>query len=425
MEEVQAHTKLTKEQKEAVGILSIGTFLEYFDLKLYIHLAVIINPLFFPPADPFSMSMLSAFAFCTSFLFRPFGGLLFGWIGDNIGRKNTIFLTTFFMGASCFGMYILPEYSKIGIWASVIMMLLRALQGMSSLGEFIGAELYISESIAKPYVYPAIVIVGIGSMLGGTFAIAISKFLIDTTGNWRNAFLAGSIIAFVGIIFRTKLRESGEFADANQRLGSSQSIERKVDKTLVLSYFFMRCLYPISLYLSFAYAPVMLKKHGYSMSDILSQNLIVTLIDFLCALLFIYISYRFNPLKILRALSSLYIPIILIMIPLVQLYQTPLMIFVFQIFTMCFCPHTLPAEPIIFKYFPLFKRFRVVSITFALGSAFIYAISSFGVEVIVNISNFIGLYVLIIPLCITYLWGLNNFIKEEIKKGNYQPFFKK
>jgi amino acid transporter len=73
----------------------------------------------------------------------------------------------------------------------------------------------------------------------------------------------------------------------------------------------------------------------------------------------------------------------------------------------------------------LFKRFRVVSITFALGSAFIYAISSFGVEYIVNISNFIGLYVLIIPLCITYLWGLNNFIKEEIKKGDYQPFFKR
>ena len=96
------------------------------------------------------------------------------------------------------------------------------------LGEFIGAELYISESIAKPYVYPAIVIVGIGSMLGGTFAIAISKFLIDTTGNWRNAFLAGSIIAFAGIIFRTKLRESGEFADANKRLGTSQRIERKI-----------------------------------------------------------------------------------------------------------------------------------------------------------------------------------------------------
>jgi MHS family proline/betaine transporter-like MFS transporter len=413
----------TREQKEAVGVLSIGTFLEYFDLKLYIHMAVLLNALFFPPTDPMTASFLAAFAFCSSFIFRPLGGMLFGYIGDKIGRKNTIFITTFLMGASCFGMYLLPEYSKIGIWASIIMLSLRALQGMACLGEYIGAQLYISESIPKPYVYPAIVLVGIGSMLGGTFAIGISKFFIDTTGNWRHIFLAGSIIAFLGMVFRTRLRESNEFADANKRLGENQRIERKLNITLLFSYFFMRCLYPFSLYLSFAYAPVLLKKHGYDMSDILSQNLIVTIIDFLLALLFVYMAYKFNPMKILRVLSGLYIPGILIMIPLVQFYQTPQMIFAFQIFTMCLCPNTLPAEPIIFKYFPLFKRFRAVSITFALASAIVYAISSFGVEFIVSISNFIGLYVLIIPFSIAYLWGLNNFIKEEIKKGEYKPFF--
>lgn len=423
MQKLETFSSLSKEKKEAIGILSIGTFLEYFDLKLYIHMAVLLNVLFFPPTNPRTASFLAAFAFCSSFVFRPLGGLLFGYIGDKIGRKNTIFITTFLMGASCFGMYLLPEYAKIGIWASVIMLCLRALQGMASLGEIIGAQLYISESISKPYVYPAIVLVTIGSMLGGTFAIAVSKFFIDTTGNWRYVFLAGSIIAFLGLIFRTRLRESNEFADANKRLGKSQRIERKLDIKLLSSYFSMRCLYPLSLYLSFAYAPVMLKKHGYDMSAILSQNLIVTLVDFLGTLLLAYIAYKVNPMKILRVLSALYIPGILIMIPLVQFYPTPQMIFAFQIFTMCFCPNTLPAEPIIFKYFPLFKRFRAVSITFALASAIVYAISSFGVEFIVSIYNFIGLYVLIIPFSIAYLWGLNNFIKEEVKKEEYQPFF--
>jgi MHS family proline/betaine transporter-like MFS transporter len=105
-------------------------------------MAVVLNALFFPPTDPKSASLLGAFAFCSSFVFRPLGGLIFGWIGDKIGRKNTIFLITFLMGASCFGMYKLPEYSKIGIWASVFMLLLRILQGMTCLGEVIGAELY-------------------------------------------------------------------------------------------------------------------------------------------------------------------------------------------------------------------------------------------------------------------------------------------
>ena len=75
---------LTREQKEAVGLLSIGTFLEYFDLMLYIHMAVLLNELFFPKTDPFTTSLLSAFAFCSTYLLRPFGALIFGYIGDNI-----------------------------------------------------------------------------------------------------------------------------------------------------------------------------------------------------------------------------------------------------------------------------------------------------------------------------------------------------
>ena len=73
---------LTKEQKEAVGLLSIGTFLEYFDLMLFVHMAVLLNDLFFPKTDPFTASLLAAFAFCSTYLLRPIGALIFGYIGD-------------------------------------------------------------------------------------------------------------------------------------------------------------------------------------------------------------------------------------------------------------------------------------------------------------------------------------------------------
>ena len=94
-------TSLTKEQKEAVGLLSIGTFLEYFDLMLYVHMAILLNELFFPKTDPFTSSLLAALAFCSTFVFRPFGALIFGYIGDNIGRKHTVMITTFMMSISC------------------------------------------------------------------------------------------------------------------------------------------------------------------------------------------------------------------------------------------------------------------------------------------------------------------------------------
>ena len=109
--------KLNKQQREAVGLLSIGTFLEYFDLMLYVHMAVLLNELFFPKTDPFTASLISAFSFCSTFVFRPLGALIFGYIGDTIGRKTTIIITTFLMAISCLVMANLPTYAQIGITA--------------------------------------------------------------------------------------------------------------------------------------------------------------------------------------------------------------------------------------------------------------------------------------------------------------------
>lgn len=87
------NSKLTRQQKEAIGLLSIGTFLEYFDLMLYVHMAVLLNDLFFPQTNPFTVQLLAATTFCLTYILRPVGGAAIGWIGDNIGRKNTIIMT--------------------------------------------------------------------------------------------------------------------------------------------------------------------------------------------------------------------------------------------------------------------------------------------------------------------------------------------
>lgn len=142
-------TPLRKEQKEAFGLLSIGTFLEYFDLMLYVHMAVLLNELFFPKADAHVAALYSATAFCSTYLLRPFGDLVFGWMGDNIGRKTTVVITTTLMSISCVVMATLPTYEQIGITAAWIMTICRIIQGISSMGEVIGAELYVTE-ITKP-----------------------------------------------------------------------------------------------------------------------------------------------------------------------------------------------------------------------------------------------------------------------------------
>jgi MHS family proline/betaine transporter-like MFS transporter len=118
-------TKLTKEQKQAVGLLSIGTFLEYFDLMLFVHMAIILNELFFPKYDPHMTSLLAAFAFCSTYLLRPVGALIFGYIGDRYGRKNTVILTTFMMSSSCLVMAFIPTYNEIGLTATYAIIICR------------------------------------------------------------------------------------------------------------------------------------------------------------------------------------------------------------------------------------------------------------------------------------------------------------
>lgn len=144
VQKLKLFSTLTKNQREAVGLLQIGTFLEYFDLMLYVHLAVLLNELFFPKTDPKTAALLSAFAFCSTYMLRPFGALFFGYIGDQLGRKVAIILSTFLMAVACFFMSILPTYEEIGIFASVAMITCRVLQSFSATGEVIGAEIYLS-----------------------------------------------------------------------------------------------------------------------------------------------------------------------------------------------------------------------------------------------------------------------------------------
>lgn len=98
-------------------------------------MAVLLNKLFFPQTSTFSSSLFTALAFCSTFVFRPLGALLFGWIGDTIGRKTTVIITTFLMAICCIVMANLPTYEEKGLTASVIITLCRAVQGISSMGE--------------------------------------------------------------------------------------------------------------------------------------------------------------------------------------------------------------------------------------------------------------------------------------------------
>jgi MHS family proline/betaine transporter-like MFS transporter len=403
--------KYNTSSTRTVFILSFGTFLEYFDLYLYVHLSHILNNLFFRIDDAKSESLLSAFALCSTFIFRPIGAVIFGYIGDRVGRKFTIFITTGIMGFTCFVMFITPTYASIGIYASIIVTLCRIVQGMASVGELIGAELYITETMKPPKVYVMSTYLVLAWTIGGSAAIMVSILVIKLGINWRYIFLFAAMIGLIGLIIRNFMLEAPGFVASKSGVKQNIQVEKLQYKDM-LAYFFMQSLAPIAFYIAFVHCPLILKSYNFTVLDILIQSFIVSISDIISCIFIIIILYRFHPIKILQFLSVIYIPFIVFFIWLASNYESPLTILIFQIFIICFTPTTCPANPIIYKSFPTYKRFRLSALIFTMTNSVIYLIISFGTSIMTGYYRFYGILLFIIPLLVGYIISLKYFNKK-------------
>lgn len=423
-------SSLNREQKEAVGLLQIGTFLEYFDLMLYIHMAVLLNELFFPKTDPQTAALLSAFTFCSAYVLRPLGAFIFGYIGDNIGRKATVIITTIMMSISCVIMANLPTYAQIGISATWIVTICRIIQGLSSMGEAIGAEIYVTEITKPPAQYPAVAFIDVAAVVGGMAALGVCSLVTSAGFNWRIAFWIGAGIAVVGSIARTRLRETPEFIDVIKQ--KKREIEekkinydlktkkvfcledfikgQKINKKSLLAYFGVQCGWPICFYLTFIYMnPILKDVCGYSVEDIIFHNFIISIIVMTTSFLWAVLSFRIYPLKILKFKAIIFV-IISVSLPFVLLStSSPYCLFIIQAFLLIFSLEDMPAQAIFIKSFPIAKRFTSVTFVFASARAVICIITSFGFVYLTKMFGHYGLWIVMFPATIFFLWGVNYF----------------
>jgi MFS family permease len=431
-------SSLTRHQKESIGLLQIGTFLEYFDLYLYVHMAVLLNEIFFPKTDPHTASLLTAVAFCSTFVFRPMGALIFGWIGDHIGRKPTIVITTSMMAISCIVMANLPTYAQIGITAAWIMILCRIAQGISSMGEIIGAQIYLTETISIPARYPATAFLDVSSGLGAFFALGIAFFVTSSGLNWRLAFWAGAAIAVVGAFARTRLRETPEFLEMKRKWLKKETQEANLEgdpvhgaafnatwkepvraKTLV-SYFFIACGSPLCFYLAFIhFNPILKDSFGYSPEDIIRHNFFLSLIPIICSILVTYLSYWIHPLKInkTRGIFGLFV---MISLPFLMMKLTSAtQLFLIQAFMLIVALEAAPSYAVFMSHFPLYRRFTFASVLWSLSRASIYIITSFGLIYLGSYFGHFGLWIMTLPATFGFLYGINHFKGLERKRSLY------
>jgi len=209
---------LTKEERKVIAASSLGTVFEWYDFYLYGSLATIIAKQFFI-GDPSTTFIFALMAFAAGFIVRPFGALVFGRLGDMIGRKYTFLITILIMGASTFLVGVLPSHAQIGIAAPIILVTLRILQGLALGGEYGGAATYVAEHAphGKRGLFTAFIqttatiglFLSILVILGTRTLVGEEEF---QAWGWRIPFLISVILLGISVWIRMSMNESPAFA---------------------------------------------------------------------------------------------------------------------------------------------------------------------------------------------------------------------
>jgi len=209
---------MTREERKVIFASSLGTVFEWYDFYLYGSLAAIIAKQFFAALDPTAAFIAALLAFAAGFLVRPFGALVFGRLGDMIGRKYTFLVTIMIMGLSTFVVGLLPGYGSIGIAAPIILVGLRLLQGLALGGEYGGAATYVAEHApqGKRGAYTSWIqtTATLGLFLSLIVIIACKESLGDQAFNdwgWRVPFWLSFFLLIISVWIRLSLNETPAF----------------------------------------------------------------------------------------------------------------------------------------------------------------------------------------------------------------------
>ncbi|MFZ3568406.1 MFS transporter [Streptomyces sp. BH097] len=220
--------------RRSVAAGAVGVFVHWFDWAAYAYLAGTVATVFFP-ADDSTTGLLAVFGvFAVSFGVRPIGALVFGPLGDRIGRKRTLSLVIFMMSGATLAIGLLPGYDSIGIAAPVLLVVLRLIQGFAAGGEFGSAASFLAESAPRRRRGFGVSWLEVGSLLGflaGSFVFLLLSSGLDeaqlTSWGWRIPFLIAAPLGIIGVVIRNKIEDTPEYRalEANDTVPRSPARE--------------------------------------------------------------------------------------------------------------------------------------------------------------------------------------------------------
>jgi metabolite-proton symporter len=218
--------------RQVLAASFVGTTFEWYDFFIYASAAALVfGPLFFPHVSDFAGQLAAFSTFAVGFIARPLGGIVIGHFGDRIGRKSMLVFCLMCMGLATIGIGLLPTYEQIGIWAPLLLVLLRVFQGIGVGGEWGGAVLMAVEYAPshRRGLYGGFVQIGTpaGLILANLAFLGVVAFVPEAhfmTWGWRIPFLFSAVLVVIGLVIRLRLEETPVFAQARARAPTREKV---------------------------------------------------------------------------------------------------------------------------------------------------------------------------------------------------------
>ncbi|ENV35080.1 glycine betaine/L-proline transporter ProP [Acinetobacter gerneri] len=201
--------------RKAITAAALGNAIEWFDFGVYGYVAYVLGKVFFPDASP-SVQMIAALAtFSVPFIFRPLGGLFFGRLGDKYGRQKVLAITIIIMSLSTFGIGLIPSFETIGIWAPILLLIVKVAQGFSIGGEYAGAAIFVAEyspDRKRGFMGSWLDFGSIAGFVLGAGTVSLITFLVGESSfadwGWRIPFFLALPLGIIGLYLRNALDET-------------------------------------------------------------------------------------------------------------------------------------------------------------------------------------------------------------------------
>ena len=373
--------QLTLSQRfKTIAIINLGAVLEWFEFCLYGYLATYLSILFFPKEDQVAGLITVFGVFAASYLMRPLGGFILGSIGDRFGRRYAIRLSMMLMCVPMLLMALMPTYESAGIWAILILIIARMIQGLSIGGEYTGILVALAESSSSKYRGFTSSLAGLASQVGvilsattiGILSSLLTKQEMLAYG-WRIAFAIGFVLAVVSTILQNKAKESPFFLEleSDEKVSKHPLKDALTGPKMPLVWTFVLTGYVgIAYYMMATYLPnILILNRGFDVGNIMFITVIVSSIYAIVSPLFGFLSdiYGRKPL--------LYIPIILITLliyPMFIMFNSSGLINILiaqLIFALLISAMTASFQITVAELFPTEHRYSGMSAAYNTGNA--------------------------------------------------------